>query len=110
MNTSDINQFYHELCKILLDAHEETHNFQIMNSIDSHYSNNNKGFSSELREIKSKIMQIKNQATQTEASSAQLVSLRRSFRRIQRLSLYKIEQKKLKSLEKLAKERNKNKF
>jgi hypothetical protein len=45
-----------------------------------------------------KILQIKNQPNLSEASLLQLIKLKKDFRRIQRLSLYRIEQKRVENL------------
>mgnify|MGYP003350969765 CR=1 FL=1 len=67
-------------------------------------------FLEEHKNIKNKIRELRNSPIQNNETELEIIKLKREFRRLQRLSIFQNEQKKLNELDKIAKLRNKKIF
>ena len=109
-----IDSFYTDITSILINAKNESINFQkiLYPQQNNKLSSKNNWFTWELKEIKTHMVAIRRQLNNKHdlVLESQLKFLKKNFRRTQRQNIYIENMKNLHKFEKLAKEKNKNKF
>ena len=113
-NQEHIDSFYEIITKTIVKAKNLTIEFQNKNRIKkkTFTGNNKQWFTPQLRNIKQEIMHLKSRQAYNNNSDLEnkISSLKTSFRRIQRQNIILIEKKELEKFEKIANEKNRNKF
>ena len=113
-----LDNFYSYISSLIKIAEKETLSFQLsLRNLNSDHetvkgSNKKKWFSPELKTLKSQIMALKCDPNFSTSSTlqAEVNSLRKKFRKVQRLNIFLLETSNLKKFEYLAKHKDKNKF
>ena len=110
-----INDLYNDLTESIVSAVKNTLAYQNVNfpqyNSSCHKKTNNKSwFTPELAEIKNNITELKYRPSNPVESIAEIKILKTKFRRIQRQNIYLSVAKEHNTLDRLAREKDKNKF